>query len=395
MPLFPKNMCFTSESVTEGHPDKICDQVSDAVVDECLRRDPTSRVACDVYLTMDTIVVGGEVTTRADVNVAQLVRDVASEVGYGCPAFGFDAATCTIICALHPQSPDIKMGVSLPGGTIGAGDQGLVFGFACNQTVELMPLPIVLAHKLAMRLAEVRKKEILSYLGPDGKTQVTIEYREGKPVRVDQVVIAAQHTKEVLTRDGEHLIDDAKQEIIARVVTPVLGRFVDRKTRVTVNGTGKFLLGGPQADTGLTGRKTIVDTYGGWAPHGGGAFSGKDPSKVDRSAGYMARYIAKNVVAAGLADECLLQLAYCIGGVEPVSVMVTTSGTGTLTDDALSRLVRAVFPLSPKAMIEHLRLLEPVYQKTAAYGHFGRTDVDLAWERTDMADELLAKVIKA
>ncbi|MGE5359277.1 MAG: methionine adenosyltransferase [Bacteroidales bacterium] len=394
MPLYPKSMVFTSESVTEGHPDKFCDQVSDAVVDECLERDPNSRVACNAYVTMEHILVGGQVTSRAELDVAQIVRAVANRVGYT-PAFGFDVDACTITRSLHRQSADIKMGVSLPGGTIGAGDQGLVFGFACNQTTELMPLPIMLAHKLAMRLADVRKKEILSYLGPDGKTQVTVEYRDGKPLRVDQVVIAAQHSDEVLTRDGERMTDDAKQEIIARVVTPVLGRFVDRKTRITVNGAGRFLVGGPQANTGLTGRKVAVDTYGGWAPHGGGTFSGKDPTKVDRSAGYMARYVAKNVLAAGLADECLVQLAYCIGGVEPVSVMVTTSGTGTLPDDALSKLVRQVFPLSPRGMIEHLRLLEPVYQKTAVYGHFGRTDVDLPWERTDMADELLAKLIKA
>jgi S-adenosylmethionine synthetase len=343
---------------------------------------------------MEHVLVGGEVTSRAELDVAQIVRALANQVGYTA-AFGFDVDACTITRALHRQSADIKMAVSLPGGTIGAGDQGLVFGFACNQTTELMPLPIMLAHKLAIRLADVRKKEILSYLGPDGKTQVTVEYRDGKPLRVDQVVIAAQHSDEVLTRDGERVTDDARQEIVARVVTPVLGRFVDRKTRITVNGAGRFLVGGPRADTGLTGRKVAVDTYGGWAPHGGGAFSGKDPTKVDRSAGYMARYVAKNVVAAGLADECLVQLAYCIGGVEPVSVMVTTSGTGTLPDDALSKLVRQVFPLSPRGMIEHLRLLEPVYQKTAAYGHFGRTDVDLPWERTDMADELLAKLIKA
>jgi S-adenosylmethionine synthetase len=395
MPLYPKNMFFTSESVTEGHPDKFCDQISDAFVDECLKRDPVSRVACDAYVTMGTMIVGGEVTTRAEFNLEQVVRDLGNQVGYGSPLYGFDVNTCTISRAIHRQSPDIKMGVSLPGGTIGAGDQGLVFGFACNQTAELMPLPIMLAHKLAMRLAEVRKKEILSYLGPDGKTQVTVEYRDGKPLRVDQVVIAAQHTREVLTRDGEHMTDDAKQEVVSRVVTPVLGRFIDRKTRVTVNGTNRFLVGGPQADTGLTGRKTAVDTYGGWAPHGGGAFSGKDPTKVDRSAGYMARYAAKNVVAAGLADECLVQFAYCIGRVDPVSVMVTTFGTGTLADDALSKLVRQVFPLSPKEMIEHLRLCEPVYLKTAAYGHFGRTDVEFPWERTDMADELLSKLIKA
>ncbi len=393
MPLYPRNMLFASESVTEGHPDKFCDQISDAVLDECLKHDATSRVACDAWTTMGAVGVGGEVTTRADFNLEQLVRDVGSQIGYTSPACGFDVSTCTNTRAIHRQSPDIRMGVTLPGGTIGAGDQGLVFGFACNQTTELMPLPIVLAHRLARRLAEVRKKEIVSFLGPDGKAQVTVEYRDGKPVRVASVVIAAQHTRNVLTRDGERMSDDAKQEIVARVVAPVLGRFIDRKTRVTVNGTGRFLVGGPEADTGMTGRKNVVDTYGGWAPHGGGAFSGKDPTKVDRSAGYMARYVAKNVVAAGLADECLVQLAYCIGEVDPVSVMVTTCGTGTVSDDALSKMVQELFPLSPKGMIEHLRLLEPIYLKTAAYGHFGRTDVDFAWERTDMADELLAKLM--
>jgi S-adenosylmethionine synthetase len=388
-------MFFTSESVTEGHPDKFCDQISDAVVDECMRRDPASRVACEAYVTMGTVVVGGEVTTRAELNVEQLVSDLGNQVGYTSPVYGFDVNTCTIVRAIHKQSPDIRTGVSLPGGAIGAGDQGLVFGFACNQTAELMPLPIMLAHKLAMRLAEVRKKEIVPCLGPDGKSQVTVEYRDGKPVRVASVVIAAQHTRDALTRDGLYMTDDAKQEVTSRVVTQALGRFVDRKTRITVNGTGRFLVGGPEADTGLTGRKSAVDTYGGWAPHGGGAFSGKDPTKVDRSAGYMARYVAKNVVAAGLADECLVQLAYSIGEVDPVSVMVTTCGTGTLSDEALSKMVRQVFPLSPRGMIEHLRLNEPIYVKTAAYGHFGRTDTDLPWERTDMADELLAKLMTA
>jgi len=393
MPLYPRNMLFTSESVTEGQPDKFCDQIADAVVDECLKRDPASRVACDAYVTAGNVFVGGEVTSRAALNVEQLVRDVGNEVGYSSPAFGFDVNTCTIARAIHQQSPDIR--VLRPGGVVGAGDQCVVFGFACNQTAELMPLPIVLANRLAMRLAEVRKKEILPYLGPDGKTQVTLEYRDGKALRADSVVIAAQHAREVLTRDGLYLTDDAKQEIVSRVVLPVLGNLGDRKTRITVNGTGRFVVGGPQAATGLTGRKSVADTYGGWAPHGGGAFSGKDPSKVDRSAGYMARCVAKNVVAAGLADECLVQLAYCIGEADPVSVMVTACGTGTLADEALSKLVRRVFPLSPRGMIDHLGLDEPIFRKTAAYGHFGRTDLDLPWERTNLADELLAKLIKS
>ncbi len=395
MPMYPKNMFFTSESVTEGHPDKFCDQISDAVLDECLKRDPMARVACEAYCTLGTVIVGGEVTARAELNLEQIVRGLGNDIGYTSPMFGFDVNTCTVTASLHHQSPDIAIGVSRPGGQIGAGDQGLVFGYACDQTPELMPLPIVLAHRLAMRLAEVRRKEIVAFLGPDGKTQVTVEYRDGRPIRVDHVVIAAQHTAQVLARDGRSMTDDARQEIVARVITPVLGRLTDRKTRITVNGTGRFVVGGPQADTGVTGRKVAVDTYGGWAVHGGGAFSGKDPTKVDRSAGYMARCIAKNVVAAGLAEECLVQLAYCIGLVDPVSVMVSSCGTGTLSDDALSKLARQVFPLSPKGMIEHLNLREPGYLKTAAYGHFGRTDVDFTWERTDMADELLAQVMRA
>jgi S-adenosylmethionine synthetase len=392
MALYPKNMLFTSESVTEGQPDKFCDQIADAVVDECLKRDLASRVACDAYVTAGNVFVGGEVSSRAALNVEQLVRDVGNEVGYSSAAFGFDVNTCTIARAIHQQSPDIR--VLRPGGVMGAGDQGVVFGFACNQTPELMPLPIVLANRLAMRLAEVRKKEILPYLGPDGKTLVTLEYRDGKAVRADSVVIAAQHARDVLTRDGQSMSDDAKQEVTSRVVLPVLGNLGDRKTRITVNGAGRFVVGGPQAGTGLTGRKSVADTYGGWAPHGGGAFSGKDPSKLDRSAGYMARSVAKNVVAAGLADECLVQLAYCIGDADPVSVMVTSCGTGTLDDDALSKLVRRVFPLSPRGMIEHLGLGDPIYRRTAAYGHFGRPDLDLPWERTDLADELLAQLIK-
>jgi S-adenosylmethionine synthetase len=284
------------------------------------------------------------------------------------------------------------MGVSKKGKEIGAGDQGLMFGYACQQTKELMPLPIMLAHKLAKKLAEVRKKKVLPYLGPDGKTQVTVEYRDGKPVRVDYVVIAASHTAAVVTRNGKFTTDEAKREIIAKVVHPVVGNLLDKKTKITVNGTGKFLVSGPQADTGLTGRKIIVDTYGGWAVHGGGAFSGKDPTKVDRSGGYMARYVAKNLVAAGLAKECLVQIAYCIGLVDPVSVMVNSYGTGTLPDEVLSKLVRKVFPLSPRGIIDHLKLRQPVYRQTAAYGHFGRKE--FAWERVDATEELLAKAKK-
>jgi S-adenosylmethionine synthetase len=385
-------MIFTSESVTEGHPDKFCDQISDAVLDECLRRDPMSRVACETYVSMGMLIVGGEITTHAMFDVAKVVRELGSDIGYTSPEYGFDVNTAAVMRTIHGQSPDIDLGVSKTEGQIGAGDQGLMFGYACRQTEELMPLPIMLAHKLAMRLSEVRKNKALPFLGPDGKTQVTVEYREGKPVRVDYVVIAASHTREVVTPDGKFTSEEAKRQIIEMVVEPIVGQWIDKNTKITVNGTGKFLVSGPQGDTGLTGRKIIVDTYGGWAVHGGGAFSGKDPTKVDRSAGYMARYIAKNIVGAGLADDCLLQLGYCIGLVDPVSVMVNTYGTGKLSDEALSKLVRAVFPLSPKGIIDHLKLREPIYLKTAVYGHFGRPE--FAWERLDAIDELQAKACK-
>jgi S-adenosylmethionine synthetase len=388
MSMYPKNMFFTSESVTEGHPDKVCDQVSDAVLDECLRLDPMSRVACNTLVTMGMMVIAGEITTKALFNVDAMVRKLGNDIGYSSPLYGYDVNTGVILRGFHPQSPDIDQGVSRDRGELGAGDQGMMFGYACRQTPELMPLPIMLAHKLAMKLAEVRKQGVLPFLGPDGKSQVTVEYRDGKAVRADYVVLACQHTLDVVTRDGKFMTEEAKQQVIDAVARPVLGDLIDAKTKFTVNGTGKFLVGGPQADTGLTGRKIIVDTYGGWAVHGGGAFSGKDPTKVDRSAGYMARYIAKNIVAAGLADECLLQLSYCIGLVDPVSVMVNTYGTGTIPDEALSALVRDVFPLSPGGIIDHLRLREPIYLKTAAYGHFGREE--FAWERVDATDELLA-----
>ena len=392
MPMYPQHMSFTSESVTEGHPDKLCDQISDAVLDECLRQDPESRVACETYATMGLVIVGGEVTTRASFDVASVVRALGNDVGYTSPQHGFDANTCAIANVLHAQSPDIARGVSRPDRAIGAGDQGLMFGFACRQTPELMPLPIVLAHRLTRRLAEVRRSGVLPWLGPDGKAQVTVEYDGGRSQRVAWVVLAAQHTADVVTPDGQFTTEEAKREIIATVVIPVLGDLVDERTTLTVNGTGKFLIGGPQADTGMTGRKNVVDTYGGWAPHGGGAFSGKDPTKVDRSAGYMARYVAKNLVAAGLADDCLVQLGYCIGLADPVSVMVNTHGTGRVPDDSLATVVRRVFPLSPRGMIDHLELLRPVYRRTAAYGHFGRSDEEFAWERVDAVDELLATV---
>ena len=391
MTLYPQDIKFTSESVAEGHPDKFCDQISDAVLDECLRFDPQSRVACNTYVTMGLILVGGEVMTRAPLNVEQLVRKLGNEIGYTSPECGFDVNTGAILNSIHSQSPDINLGVTKAGGEIGAGDQGLIFGYACRQTKELMPLPIMLAHRLAMKLADVRKQKVLPFLGPDGKTQVTVEYRNGKPIRVDYVVIAAQHTADAVTPDGRFMSEDAKQDIIAKVAEPVLGSLVDEKTKFTVNGTGKFLIAGPQADTGMTGRKIIVDTYGGWVPHGGGAFSGKDPTKVDRSAAYMARYAAKNIVAAGFADECLIQLAYCIGMVEPVSVMLNTYGSGKLSDTELATLTRKVFPLSPKGMIDHLDLRQPIYSRTAAYGHFGRDDHEYTWERLEAVDELRAK----
>jgi len=389
MSMYPKNMFFTSESVTEGHPDKFCDQISDVVLDECLKQDPLSRVACECYVTMGLLAVGGEVTTNAMFDVAKVVRKLGNEIGYSSPKYGFDVNTAAVVRTIHAQSPDISMGVSRKGKKIGAGDQGLMFGYACNQTKELMPLPITLAHKLAMKLSQIRKKKVLPYLGPDGKTQVTVEYRDGKAVRVDYVVIAASHTDEVVTPDGKFTTDEAKQEIVDRVVRPVAGGLLDKKSVITVNGTGKFLVSGPQSDSGLTGGKIIVDNYGGWAVHGGGAFSGKDPTKVDRSAGYMARYVAKNIVAAELAEECLVQLGYCIGLVDPVSVMVNTYGTGKLSDEALSKIVRQVFPLSPHGIIDHLKLRQPVYRKTAAYGHFGRKGFE--WERMNATEELLAK----
>ena len=393
MSMYPKNMFFTSESVTEGHPDKFCDQISDVVLDECLRQDPLARVACECYVTMGLLNVGGEITTDALFDVAKVVRDLGNEIGYSAPEYGFDVNTAAVVRTIHAQSPDISQGVTREGEQIGAGDQGMMFGYACNQTDQLMPLPITLAHQLARKLTDVRKQKVLPYLGPDGKTQVTVEYRDGKPVRIDNVVIAASHTSEVVTPDGTYTTEEAKQELITEVVRPVVGYLLDEASTITVNGTGKFLVSGPQGDTGLTGRKIIVDTYGGWAVHGGGAFSGKDPTKVDRSAGYMARYVAKNIVAAELADECLVQLAYCIGLVDPVSVMVNTYETGKLADEDLAKLVRKVFPLSPHGIIDHLNLREPVYRNTAAYGHFGRSE--FAWEQVNATEELLASARNA
>lgn len=375
---------FSSESVTEGHPDKLCDQVSDAVLDSVLREDPAGRVACETYVTMGLLIVGGEITTHTYVDIHKLARQVIKDIGYTHPKYGFDYHTCAIVNTIHSQSPDISQGVD----TGGAGDQGIMFGYACKETEDLMPLPISLAHALTQRLTEVRKKGILKYLGPDGKSQVGVEYHNNKPVRVDSVVIASQHTDEVLDKSGNNMSDKARKEIIEVVGKEVLKGWIDKNTKYYVNQTGKFLIGGPQSDTGMTGRKIIVDTYGGTVPHGGGAFSGKDPTKVDRSAAYMCRYVAKNIVAAGIAEKCLIQLAYVIGYAEPLSVFVNTYGTSKLNESQIVKLIRENFELTPQGIIKSLNLLRPIYRKTAAYGHFGRPEPEFTWEATDKAEIL-------
>ena len=371
---------FTSESVTEGHPDKIADQVSDAVLDAVLAEDPTGRVACETLLTTGLIVLAGEITTTARVEFADVAREAVRDVGYTRAKFGFDADTCAVLSSLHGQSPDIAMGVD-PGG---AGDQGLMFGYACNETPELMPLPLMLAHHLVRALSNVRREGRLSYLRPDGKSQVTVEYDGDRPRRIDAVVVSSQHSDEVST---EQLRDDITREVIRATVPESM---IDEATKIYVNPTGRFVTGGPHGDSGVTGRKIIVDTYGGMAPHGGGAFSGKDPTKVDRSASYMARYIAKNCVAAGLAERVQVQLAYAIGIADPVSVLLDTFGTGKVSEERLSALVREHFSLTPKGIIETLALRRPIYRGTAAFGHFGRTDPEFTWERTDKAAALSA-----
>ncbi len=380
-----RNFFFTSESVTEGHPDKICDQISDAVLDDVIKQDSRGRVACETFITVGLVFVGGEITTKGWVNLQKLVRKLLTNIGYTNTMYGFNAHTCAILNAIGRQSEDIAQGVD----TGGAGDQGTMIGYACGETPELMPLPIMLAHKLTRKLAEVRKKGIINYLGPDGKSQVTVEYQNGNPVVVDRAVIAAQHTEEVVDKTGKKMTEEARKEITEKVIIPTLGEFYDpEKTKLFINETGKFVIGGPQSDTGMTGRKIIVDTYGGMAAHGGGAFSGKDPTKVDRSGSYMARYIAKNIVAAELADKCMVQLAYVIGVAEPVCVDVNTFGTGKVPEERLMELVKKHFALTPQGMIKTLNLLRPIYQKTAAYGHFGREEEEFTWERTDKAKDL-------
>ena len=371
---------FTSESVTEGHPDKISDQISDAILDAALTADPMARVACETLVTTGLVVVAGEITTEAVIDYSKVAREAIREIGYTRAKFGFDCDTCAVLSALDRQSPDIAMGVD----TGGAGDQGLMFGYACNETPELMPLPIQLAHQLARRLSAVRKSGELPYLRPDGKSQVTVEYRDGRPFRLEAVVISSQHDPDVT---NEQLRGEILAQVIKDTVSPEL---LDENTKYHINPTGRFVTGGPQGDAGVTGRKIIVDTYGGYAPHGGGAFSGKDPTKVDRSAAYMARYVAKNIVAAGLADKCQVQLAYAIGVADPVSVLVETQGTGRISDAAISKLVREHFELTPKGIIESLNLRRPIYKATAAYGHFGRTEDTFSWEKTDKAEALRA-----
>ena len=375
--MSPKNFIFTSESVTEGHPDKIADQISDAILDAMIEQDPESRVACETLITTGLVVISAEITTKSQVDIQQVVRNTIREIGYTDSAMGFDANTCSVVLTIDKQSPDIALGVNRKG----AGDQGLMFGYACDETEEFMPSPILYAHKLARRLSEVRKDGTLPFLRPDGKSQVTFRYEDGKPVGVDAVVVSSQHSEDVSRED---LVEGIRQNVIDHC----MGTLISKNTKIHINPTGNFVIGGPMGDTGLTGRKIIVDTYGGWSRHGGGAFSGKDPSKVDRSAAYMARYIAKNIVAASLASRCEVQIAYAIGVAEPVSVMIEAFGTAVLPEERISEAVREVFDLTPEGIISHLGLLRPIYRKTASYGHFGRNEETFSWERTDRIAEL-------
>ncbi|MDE1814464.1 MAG: methionine adenosyltransferase [Thaumarchaeota archaeon] len=377
-----RSYLFTSESVTEGHPDKICDQISDAILDEFLKQDPDSRVAVETLTTTGVVVVAGEVTSKARFDIQDVVRKTIKEIGYDNPLYGFDSESCSVLVSLHAQSPDISMGVTANDNKDqGAGDQGLMFGYATNETEDLMPMPILLAHKLTKRLAEARKKKELPWARPDGKSQVTVEYENGKPKRIDAIVISTQHSPDVTN-------EQIRKEVIDKVIKPVCGQLWNDKIKIHINPTGRFVIGGPPGDAGLTGRKIIVDTYGGMGRHGGGAFSGKDPSKVDRSACYMCRYIAKNVVAAGLADKCEVQVAYAIGVAEPVSLTVDTFDTCKIPEEQIENIVRKHFDMRPSAIISHLKLKNPIYRKSAAYGHFGRAEPEFSWEKTDKVDVL-------